>query len=72
MLISPGVSVGGGSLLGVGCRVLTVDCQVSLSVVVIGFTVVCMGVSCRVLVNNFWRLLSLTFSIVGASGKLEI
>ncbi len=64
MLILPGVSVRGGSLLGVGCRVLTVNCQVSLSVVVIGFTVVWVSVV------GCWLII--TFSIVGASGKLEI
>ena len=51
-------------LSGVGCRDITVDGRVSLSVVVVGSWL--SGVDCRVLAVDCRCRLSVTFSIVGA------
>ncbi len=54
-------------LTSVGCWVLTVDCRVLLSVIVVGSLL--SGVGCRVWVVTCWLpidRLSLSFSIVGA------
>ncbi len=66
------------SVSGVGCRILTVDCRVSVSVIVV--VSLLSGVGCRVLTDDCrvsvsmvvklilycWVSVSLTFSIIGA------
>jgi hypothetical protein len=64
------ISVDGSCLSGVGCRILTVDCRVSLPVVDVGSWM--SGIGCRALVVDCLCRLSLSFSTVGSRENLKI